>query len=441
MSAIAKVMFEMGYHITGSDVAMHELSHKLQKNGVKVDIGHKSEHIDGADLVVYSTALAPDNVELIAAKERNISVLHRSQMLARLMSHYKGIAVAGAHGKTTTSSMIAYVMVTCQHDPTFIIGGEVMDLGSNARAGKGPYLIAEADESDGSFLHYMPYIAVVNNIEADHLENYQGSFEQLQQAYAQFMNQVTPEGRSVVCIDDPVIQSLIPHIHGNVVTYGIDHPADVRAVNIQLGDRKVTFTVQHQGIELGLVHLSVPGKHNIYNALATIVTCMEIGLTFEQVATTIAHFKGAKRRFQVLADVAGHLVIDDYAHHPTEIEATLQAAKASGMNIIAVFQPQRYSRTFYLFEEFSRAFRDADQVIITDIYSPAGEQKIEGVHAAKLVESIREHSNPHVLYVPTGEEALALLIVSIKPGDLVITMGAGDIWKTGEALAAHLLRQ
>ncbi len=441
MSAIAKVMLEMGYRISGSDLAQQELTEKLKAKGAQVFIGHEARNVSGADLVVYSTALAKDNVEMQAAEQLNIPIIHRSQMLARLMNERKGIAVAGAHGKTTTSSMIALVMEICGIDPTYIIGGEIMNVGSNAKAGKGEFVVAEADESDGTFLQYHPTLALVNNIEADHLENYNGDFENLKKAYKQFLSQVRPGGRAIVCHDDTFLREMIPQIQSEVITYGIDTEADYVASDITLGDRKVTFTVQFKGAEIGQVSLSVPGKHNVYNALATLITCLEAGLTFEQVAEAIQEFRGAKRRFQVLGEVANMLVIDDYAHHPTEIQATISAAKATGKRIIAVFQPQRYTRTYYLFEQFSRSFEEADEVIITDIYSPAGEQRIEGIDSAKLVDLIRNNSNPNVQHIATRDEVLSYLIQHVQPGDLVLTMGAGDIWKAADGLAKSLRKK
>ncbi len=444
MSAIARVMLEMGYKVTGSDVACQELTEKLAANGASIFIGHQPEHVRGADLVVYSTALSKDNVERKAAEELNIPVLHRSQMLARLMNAGKGVAVAGAHGKTTTSSMIALVMEKCDADPTYIIGGEIVNVGTNAKAGKGEYVVAEADESDGSFLQYHPTLAIVTNIEPDHLENYDGDFGKLKAAYVQFLQQVKTGGRAIVCADDETVNELIPQVYNGSVdrsqllTYGIDGDADYKAENIELGDRKIAFTMTYHGTKLGKVELSVPGRHNVYNAMATIITCLEAGLPFEKIAEAIQSFRGAKRRFQVLGELNDILVIDDYAHHPTEIRATISAAKATGKRIIAVFQPQRYTRTFFLFEQFSRAFPEADEVIITDIYSPAGEQQIEGVDSRKLVDLIKSNSNANSEYIPTKEEVLAYLTERVSPGDLVITMGAGDIWKVADALAKSL---
>lgn len=438
MSAIARVLLEMGYRVSGSDEVRQELTEKLAARGARVYIGHQAEHVKGADLVVYSSALPKDNVEMVAAEKLNIPIIHRSQMLARLLNARKGIAVAGAHGKTTTSSMIALVMEACGTDPTYIIGGEILNVGSNAKAGKGDYVVAEADESDGSFLQYHPTLGIVTNIEADHLENYGGSFENLKRAYAQFLSQVKEGGKAILCADDAYLREMLPKLKTPVITYGIDHEADYMARDIKLGDRYISFTVVERGQELGRLELNVPGRHNVLNALATLITCLESGLTFAQVKEAIKQFRGAKRRFQVLGEVNDILVIDDYAHHPTEIEATIMAAKSTGKRIIAVFQPQRYSRTFFLLDSFSRAFPEADEVVLTDIYSPVGEEQIEGVSAAKLAEMIRANSNPNVRYFPAKEDVLAYLRSSVHPGDLVLTMGAGDIWKVADAFVKEL---
>ncbi|NMO95303.1 UDP-N-acetylmuramate--L-alanine ligase [Paenibacillus lemnae] len=435
MSAIARVMLEMGYKVTGSDVASQELTEKLAAKGAHIYLGHTAEQIKGADLVVYSTALSKDNVERVAAEAQNIPVLHRAQMLARLLNERKGIAVAGAHGKTTTSSMIALVLEECGVDPTFIIGGEIMNVGTNAKAGQGDYVVAEADESDGSFLQYHPWLGVVLNIEADHLENYDGDFNALKAAYVQFLSQIRADGLAVVCADDENIQAILPELNNQVTTYGIHQDAEYSARDLILGDRQVSFTMVHRNEVMGTVNLSVPGKHNVYNAMATVIACMKAGVPFEDITKAIFKFNGAKRRFQVLGETNDILVIDDYAHHPTEIEVTISAAKATGKRIVAVFQPQRYSRTFFLLDAFSRAFSEADEVIITDIYAPAGEKQIEGISSAKLVDLIIQNSNAGARYLPTKEDVLKDLKERVAPGDLVLTMGAGDIWKVGAALA------
>jgi len=445
MSAIAKVVLEMGYKVTGSDLAQSALSSKLAEQGAQVSLGHDASHVEGATLVVYSTAVSSDNVELVAAQRAGIPVLHRSEMLAKLLNATEGIAVAGAHGKTTTSSMIALVMELTNQDPTYIIGGEIVNLGTNAKAGKGSYLVAEADESDGSFLKYFPSIAVVTNIEADHLENYDGDFENIKKAYVQFLMQVKSDGKAIVCIDDANVRELLPRVYDSedlqkkqLITYGITEQADYKASHIEEGDRCVSFELHHQGQSLGSFKLSVPGLHNVYNAMATIITAIEAGVAVEEIRTAITKFEGAKRRFQVVADVNDMLVVDDYAHHPTEITATIRAAKASGKRITAVFQPQRFTRTYFLLDEFSKAFPEADRVIITDIYSPAGEAAIEGVSSEKLVELIKASGQHNATYIPTKEQVLAQLKTTITPGDIVITMGAGDIWKVAHELGDYI---
>jgi UDP-N-acetylmuramate--alanine ligase len=438
MSAIARVLLEMGYHVSGSDMVAQELTEKLVAKGAQVYIGHEATHVEGADMVVYSTALSKDNVEMLAAEQLKIPIIHRAEMLARIMDVRRGIAVAGAHGKTTTSSMIALIMEECGLDPTYVIGGEIMNVGNNAKAGKGEYVVAEADESDGSFLNYHPELAIVTNIEADHLENYNGDFANLIKAYASFLSQIKSGGKAIVCYDDSHLKELLPSLGKKAITYGFDQGADFRADNLVLGDRLCAFDIIRGYDHIGRIELAVPGKHNVYNALAAVITCMEAGLSIQHIAEAIKLFRGAKRRFQVLGEINGILVIDDYAHHPTEIEATIAASKSTGKRIVAVFQPQRYSRTFFLLEQFSRAFAGADEVIITDIYSPAGEKRIEGVTSAKLVELIRMNSNSNVVLIPTKEEVQTYLSSHVRSGDLVLTMGAGDIWKSADGLAKEL---
>lgn len=436
MSAIARVMLDLGYRVTGSDLARQELVDKLAARGAEVYIGHEAKNISGADIVVYSTALSKDNVEMLEAERLQIPILHRSQMLARLLNDRSGIAVAGAHGKTTTSSMISLVMERAGLDPTYIIGGEIVNVGSNARAGLGEYLVAEADESDGSFLNYRPLFSIVTNIEAEHLENYDGDFNNLLAAYRKFLIHTKEDGLAIVCLDDPYLKTMLGEVKSRIITFALeDRSADYTAEKLEFVDRTVSFDVLHQREKLGRVKLSVPGRHNVYNALATIITCLQAGISFDQIAEYLFEFSGAKRRFQVLSEDKGITVIDDYAHHPTEVHATITAAKATGKRIIAVFQPHRYSRTFHLFDPFSRCFGEADEVVITPIYSPAGEERIEGISSEKLVELIAQNSNPNVTFLPSKEETTDYLLGHLRPGDLVLTMGAGDIWKVAEQLA------
>ncbi len=438
MSAIARVMLDMGYEVSGSDVSRRDLAERLAERGAKVYVGHAKGHIEGADVVVYSTALAADNVELTEARARHIPVIHRSEMLARLMDERTGVAVTGAHGKTTTTSMIAYVMEQCGLDPTFVVGGVVSNIGDNAKAGGGQYVVAEADESDGSFLHYHPQISVITNIEADHLEHYDGKFENLKNAYGAFIRQMSPEGLLVISGHDSHLAELRTQASCRVVSFGMEHGYDYNVKNVRLIDRGSECEVFHGKELLGKLTLSLPGVHNVMNALAAIAVCVDAGLTFEQIAIPLTEFHGAKRRFQVITEGHGVLVIDDYAHHPTEISATIAAAQATGRRIVAVFQPQRYTRTFFLFDAFACAFSGADEVVIADIYSPAGEQQIEGVSAEKLVDQIQVQSNRNTRFMKTKDEVFDYLLRTIHAGDLVLTMGAGDIWQVAYRLGDAL---
>jgi UDP-N-acetylmuramate--alanine ligase len=439
MSAIAAILLDQGYRVSGSDMDKKELTDKLVDRGAKVYIGHQPEYVEGADIVVYSTGIPSYNVELMEARNRNMTLLHRSEMLARLLNEKNGIAIAGAHGKTTTTSMISTVLEKCGMDPSYLIGGEVVELGGNARAGTSQYVVAEADESDGTFLQYHPFIGIVTNVEPDHLENYEGDFDKLKAAYRQFLSQIKPGGLAVINYDDPFLRELSLSLKCRVATYGIESNAEVVARQITYVNRTVSFSVEMRGERLGYVTLSIPGKHNVYNALATIITCLDCGAEFSAIADALHQFKGAKRRFQVLYDRDGLSIVDDYAHHPTEIEATILAAKATGKRIIAVFQPQRYTRTHFLFDAFSRAFAAADIVVIMDIYSPIGEMRIEGVNAEKLAGLVKQNSNPNTVYLPTREEVKAYLKTQIGSNDLVLTMGAGDVWKVGHELAEDYL--
>lgn len=438
MSAVARVMLDLGYRVTGSDITIQDLTKRLIERGAKVYVGQSPNQIDGADIVVYSTAVPQDNVELQEARARKIPVVHRSEMLARLMADRQGIAVAGAHGKTTTTSMIAYVMERAGLDPTFVIGGVVSNIGDNAKAGSGQYVVAEADESDGSFLHYRPNIAVVTNIDADHLEYYDGKFENLISAYETFISKIPESGLCVMSAEDAHLRRIATRVSCKVQTFGIQQAADYEARNVELVDRGSRCDVYFRDHRLGSLTLSLPGVHNVMNALAAIAVTREVGVPYDRIESELSQFHGAKRRFQVVSESRDILVIDDYAHHPTEIMANIAAATASGRRIIAVFQPQRYTRTYFLFEAFTKAFVGADEVIITDIYSPTGERRIEGITGERLAEEIRIHSNPHVHYLATKDEVFEYLREHCTSGDLVLTMGAGDIWQVayrlGEAL-------
>ncbi len=441
MSALAYVLIKRGYHVSGSDAKPGYMATKLAKEGALVFIGHAACQIERAEVVVISTAIHPDNPELVEARRRQVPVIHRSDVLAYLMNKHKGIAVAGAHGKTTTSSMLSCITYDCGLDPTIVVGGIVNNLGSNARNGKSDYVVAEADESDGSFLKFHPYIAVVTNVEDDHLDHY-GSQENIQKAFAQFVSQIKDQGCAVLCYDNARVRTIGEHTDKRVISYGIDsRDADYRAENIVYGTDGTHFDVLYKGENLGRGHLIVPGRHNVLNALGAIAASRELGLETKDILASLENFSGAKRRFETKGKVNGVWVVDDYAHHPTEIEATLKAARqTSPQRLIVVFQPHRYTRTQLLLDEFAVAFKDADQLIVTDIYA-ASEEPIPGVTGKLLADKVRETTGQQVEYLPDQPTILDKLEHEAQAGDLIMTIGAGDIVKLGEHLVQALERR
>lgn len=437
MSAIAKVLLEMGYTISGSDLKPSSATQRLGNMGATTYIGHRRENLNSPDLLVVSSAIPEANVEVVAAREANIPIYTRGEILAELMNMKRGIAVAGSHGKTTTTSMISLVLEKTGLDPTVLIGGELNDIGGNAKLGTGEYLVAEADESDGSFLRLRPEIAVVTNIENDHLDYY-GSVDRIVEAFASFVAAVRKGGFAVLCRDSYFIGKILPGAKGRVITYGIyNQDADLMAREITPLDLGSSCKVYKGGRELGQLILRVPGEHNVANSLAAVAVGLELGLSFSQIADALQTFRGVHRRFELVGDVAGIKVVDDYAHHPTEIRATLKAARAVGFNrVIAIFQPHRYTRTKYLREEFGRAFGDADEVIVTDIYS-AGERPIPGITGELIAEEIGAQGIK-INYIGEMESIPRYLKPKLKKGDLVLTIGAGDVWKVGEELVSYL---
>ncbi|MFO7264413.1 MAG: UDP-N-acetylmuramate--L-alanine ligase [Bacillota bacterium] len=439
MSALARVLLAKGVKVSGSDLTRKDLIDKLEQLGARVYIGHRKEQVNGADVVVYSSDIPQDNVELAEAVRRQIPLLHRSQMLAQILNGQTGIAVAGTHGKTTTTSMIARILELCGLDPTYIIGGELLDVGSNAKAGKSPYVVAEADESDGTFLQYEPFVAVVTNLEADHLENYDNDFSKLVDAYRQFLGRIKPGGLAVLNVDDPHLRSFIPSMGCRVMTYSMrDSEADLYAADVRTHGLGCTYRAVFRGNDWGEVTLSVPGRHNVANSLAALLVGQELGLAFPDMAAALSSFHGAKRRFEIIADVDDILVVDDYAHHPTEIAATLEAARGLNRRVVALFQPHRYSRTDDLKEQFASAFDKADEVWITDIYSPKGDQR-RPISGQQLVDLIRQKSNPNTHFAPNLQALVQQVRPRLAPGDLVLTMGAGDIWQVSRWLRDELL--
>jgi UDP-N-acetylmuramate--alanine ligase len=438
MSGIAEVLLNMGYRITGSDLKRAETVERLAELGAKVFIGHDATHVEGAHVVVYSSAVAKDNVEVQGARQRGIPVIARAEMLAELMRLKYGIAVAGTHGKTTTTSMVAAVLAEGGFDPTVVVGGRVGSLGANARLGQGEFLVAEADESDGSFLKLSPTIAVVTTVDAEHLDYYP-SVEAIRETFLQFVNKVPFYGAVVLCLDQPNIQLMIPRVEKRLLTYGLESGAELTARRVALAGLTSRFEVVHRGRTLGECVLQVPGTHNVLNGLAAIAVGLDLEIPFATIRKALATFSGVQRRFQVKGEAQGVLVVDDYGHHPAEIRATLAAAKASfDRRVITVFQPHRYTRTLHLRQEFLTAFYQADVLLVMDIY-PAGESPIPGVHARDLAEGIASHGHREVVYLDNDRKGvLDYLSENTRPGDLVLTLGAGDVGQMAGELLARL---
>ena len=437
MSGIAEVLLNLGYHISGSDLKETEVTRRLQSLGCEISYGHRKENVREADVVVVSSAIRQGNPEVEVAEQRLIPVIPRAEMLAELMRMKIGIAIAGTHGKTTTTSLIATVLAAGGLDPTVVIGGRLNSIGSNARLGQGDFLVAEADESDGSFLKLMPTLAVVTNIDPEHLDYYQG-IEEIKETFLNFLNKIPFYGLAVLCLDHPNIQSLIPRLKKRFTTYGLTTQADFQAKEVVFDGLSTMFDVLHHQKEIGRLRIQMPGLHNVYNALATLATAFELDIPFQVVQETLRDFGGIQRRFQIKGEKKGILVVDDYGHHPVEIMATLRAARTGWeRRIVAVFQPHRYTRTKALFQDFLTAFNEANVLILTDIY-PAGEDRIEGVEAKALFEGIRDYGHKDVTYLADKREIIDHLLRIIQPGDLVITLGAGDIWQVSDELVKKL---
>jgi UDP-N-acetylmuramate--alanine ligase len=437
MSGIAEVLLSLGenFHVTGSDLKRSQITGRLESMGARVYEGHRSENMTGADVVVTSSAVRDDNPEVVAARQRQIPVIPRAEMLAELMRLYRhGIAVAGTHGKTTTTSMIAHLMTSTGFDPAVVVGGRVASLGSNARHGRGEYIIVEADESDGSLLLLTPTIAVLTNIDADHLDHFTGGIEQIKKCFVSFANSVPFYGTIVLCLDDQNVQAIIPQLTRRTISYGSEAQADVSATRINLesnfGSR---FIVRAFGEEMGEARLGVPGAHNVQNALAAIAVGLDLGMEFENIAAALSEFRGAERRFQIKGERNGILVVDDYGHHPTEIKATLAAARTAGRRVVTLFQPHRYTRTRDLRDDFARSFYGADVLLITDIYA-ASEDPIEGVNSRAMADQVERFGHRHVEYIGSLAGAAARLKEVARPGDLVLTLGAGNVYQAGDEL-------
>ena len=426
MSGIAELLLNLGHRVSGTDLKESDLTRRLQAFGGKILIGHAAENLPAdVDVVVVSSAVKRNNPEWIEARRRSVPVIPRAEMLAELMRLKEGIAIAGSHGKTTTTSMVATVLSQAGLDPTVVVGGKLNALGSNAFLGKGDAIVVEADESDGSFLRLTPTIAVVTNIDPEHLDHY-GTFEKLHAAFVDFVNKVPFYGLAVLCLDHPAVQGMLPNLEKRSVTYGVSLQAEYRADNVTLEGFSAAFDAYRRGQRLGRVKLKMVGRHNVQNALAAIAVADEIGIAFEQTQAALESFSGVQRRFTVRGEAKGITVVDDYGHHPAEIMATLRGAReAFGRRLVVAFQPHRYSRTRDLMQEFATAFNDADAVALTDVYA-AGEEPIPGADARTLCEAIRACGHRSVEYVPRKELARAVVGMA-QEGDLVLTLGAGDI--------------
>jgi UDP-N-acetylmuramate--alanine ligase len=433
MSGIAEILLDQGFTITGSDKAASDNTERLQALGAKVFIGHEAKNLEAdVDVLVYSSAVAPDNPEIAEAQRRKIPVIRRAEMLAEVMRLKYGIGIAGTHGKTTTTSMVSLVLMEGGVDPTVIVGGRLRGLaGSNARLGKGDFIVVEADEFDRSFLSITPTIAVLTTLETDHLDCYR-DLEDIKSAFIQFASKVPFYGFVVLCLDEPALQEIMPKIKKKIITYGLNGQADLQAVDIRHKESTTAFVVVKDGQELGEIVLQIPGKHNVQNALAAIAVGLELQVPFGKVKAGIEKFTGVFRRWELKADIGGIMVVDDYAHHPTEIAATLAGVKAGWRRrVVCVFQPHLYSRTRDFYEDFGRSFFNADVLVLTDVY-PAREEPIQGITGELIANTAKEYGHKHVHYVPDKKQIPDFLMQLKRQGDIIITMGAGDIWKFGE---------
>lgn len=435
MSAIAEVMLDKGYEISGSDLSESEVVQKLRAKGAVIYKGHAAANVEGKDAIVLSSAIHQDNPELVQAKKLGLKIFHRSDILAFLLNAAKGIAVAGAHGKTTTSSMISVVLEHAGVDPTILIGGFVDYLNGNAKLGKSDYLVAEADESDGSFLKFYPHIAVVTNIEDDHMDHY-GSMENIIKAFIQFVQNLDKEnGLAILCFDNENIRNIAPQLDRRYISYALEHEADYTAADIVADGPQTTFSVVYKGEKLGAVTLNIPGRHNVLNALATIAVCHKLGLSIEAIAAGFAVFTGTKRRFQTKFRNDDVWIVDDYAHHPTEIQTTIKAARQTNpKRLVVAFQPHRYTRTQLLRKEFGSCFKGADVLILTDIYA-ASEEPIPGISGRTIVDEVKAQTGVDAVYIEKLADIAPWLEQNRRKGDLIITMGAGNIYTVGETLA------
>ncbi len=434
MSGIAEVLHNLGYEVTGSDLRETETTHRLKNLGIKVYIGHAGENIDHAHVVVISSAVSPANPEVVEAKKRSIPVIPRAEMLAELGRLKYGILIAGAHGKTTTTSLIATTLGEGGLDPTVVIGGKLNAIGSNAKLGQGDYIVAEADESDGSFLKLNPTIAVITNIDREHMDFFK-DMETLKSAFLAFINKIPFYGIAVVCAENRYTREIIPHIERKALTYGLSDTADIFASNIRNEGTRMSFEPVMRGLSLGNFTIPIPGLHNVLNSLAAIATAVELQIPVDVISKALSKFSGIHRRFEFKGEAKGVRVYDDYGHHPSEIAATLKAARECFANnrLIVLFQPHRFTRTRDLMDEFAASFTAVDRLYLMDIY-PAGEQSIEGITADVLLRNIKKASTGAMHYEAGRREMAEEIICELRPGDVLLTLGAGDVYKVGEEI-------
>lgn len=438
MSGIAEVLLNLGFDVRGSDLHPTVVTSRLESMGAKVHQGHAASNVGDADVVVISSAVRPDNPEVTEARGRGIPVIRRAEMLAELMRMKHGIAVAGTHGKTTTTSLISTILAHGGLDPTMVIGGRLRAIRSNARLGTGEYMVAEADESDGSFLKLIPTLAVVTNIDPEHLDHWTAGLSQIVDAFVDFINKVPFYGLAVLCLDHPTVQSLLPRVEKRFVTYGFSPQADYVAEDLEIFEGAIGFSVKKNGVLRGRVRLNMIGKHNVLNALAAIAVADEVGVPFHKSAEALASFEGVGRRFEIKGKERDILVADDYGHHPAEIRATLAAAREFyKRRLVVAFQPHRYTRTRDLFDDFVTAFNASHVLLLTSIYA-ASEDPIAGVTTQALVQAIRKHGHQDVHFVSDVKDVATALTAIVRPGDLVLTLGAGHIWQAGEELLVYL---
>ncbi|MCC7381841.1 MAG: UDP-N-acetylmuramate--L-alanine ligase [Deltaproteobacteria bacterium] len=442
MSGIAEVLLNLGYQVRGSDLKEGEVAKRLRSLGADVRIGHSRENVENADVVVISSAVRADNPEVRAAREAKVPVIRRAEMLAELMRLKYGIAIGGTHGKTTTTSMVATLLTHAGLDPTVVVGGKINKLGSNAKLGQGPYLVAEADESDGSFLHLGPTIAVITNIDLEHLDYYSGGLEQIRQAFVDFANRVPFYGLAVLCIDHPVVQAILPQIERRFVTYGLNPQADYQARHLSFDGPRTSFELVVRGVPRGRYELRMLGEHNVKNALAALAVADELGVEAELARQGLESFDGVDRRFSVRGEEAGVMVVDDYGHHPEEIRVTLEGARRAypERRILVGFQPHRFTRTRDLLEDFATAFHQAERLFLCPIYA-AGEDPIGGISSEALAERMRARGHRGVVLAQDIEQVASLLAVEARSGDLILTFGAGDITRAGPLVLEHLRRR